>query len=548
MKIPQVHKLSRASQFSLLAIVILLGAVFFTVNSALQEQNSAGHASGGTNILLNPSFESGTASWNLYTQAPALGAFTITSSTHEDGAYAAQVTVLSPSTTAWQVQLREPNLPMQAGQTYTVTFWAKASSSRQIDSLVQNYLSPYQVYKEISPTITTSWQQYSYTFTAPETQSNVFVGFNFAQAIGVVWIDNVSYTSGGSAPTSTSVFQQSSAQSIANFVLWNASSQQQLLTMTNGMTLNLATLPTCLDISATTSPGTVGSVNFDYDSTANFEEANGPIYWFEDTDLANTPICYNYTIGTHTITATPYTQANESGTAGQPQSITFNVINSLPTPTLRPTPVPTAIPTRTPTVIPTSVPTAIPIPTDTPIPGSTVIAINVGLHGIGLGGDSANPGSQGNMSPLHPTRTIRADIYDTQNQLVMSQQGTVNFDGSSGRFKGTVDLGNGFTTGLYTVKVKTDQYLRGLVPGIQSISAGQTNTLPAVILVAGDINGDNAINIVDYNILIGCYSDLLPATDCTATNNGLADITDDGHVNQFDYNLFLRELTNIGGQ
>src|SRR5690348_17689587 len=44
--LPKLSKLSTASQLSLLAIVILLGAVFFTVNSALQEQtSSSSHAS-----------------------------------------------------------------------------------------------------------------------------------------------------------------------------------------------------------------------------------------------------------------------------------------------------------------------------------------------------------------------------------------------------------------------------------------------------------------------------------------------------------------------
>jgi hypothetical protein len=31
-------------------------------------------------------------------------------------------------------------------------------------------------------------------------------------------------------------------------------------------------------------------------------------------------------------------------------------------------------------------------------------------------------------------------------------------------------------------------------------------------------------------------------------NEVRADLTDDGNVNQFDYNLFIRELTNLGGQ
>jgi hypothetical protein len=56
------------------------------------------------------------------------------------------------------------------------------------------------------------------------------------------------------------------------------------------------------------------------------------------------------------------------------------------------------------------------------------------------------------------------------------------------------------------------------------------------------------INILDYNILMGCYSDLSPAINCPAGEEKRADITDDGAVNQFDYNLFLRELINRGGQ
>ena len=67
--------------------------------------------------------------------------------------------------------------------------------------------------------------------------------------------------------------------------------------------------------------------------------------------------------------------------------------------------------------------------------------------------------------------------------------------------------------------------------------------MPAVHLVTGDIKIDNALNILDYNILIGCYSDFAPAVSCTADLKEEADLTDDGQVNQFDYNLFLRDLS-----
>lgn len=231
-----------------------------------------------------------------------------------------------------------------------------------------------------------------------------------------------------------------------------------------------------------------------------------------------------------------------------------------PTPTKTPTPIPATsagpTPTKTPTPIqsgPTPSPTqpaatATYAPTPTHTPGSTAIVVTLALHGLGKGGDSVNPNAQGNMSPARPQRLVTVDVYNAQNQLVASKQGSVLFNATTGLFSGTINLGNTVTTGPHTIKVKSDQFLRGIVSGIQTLTSGQTKTLPKVTLVSGDINNDNQINIVDFNITLGCYSDFLPPANCNADNKAKADITDDGNVNQFDYNLFIRELTNLGGQ
>ncbi len=231
---------------------------------------------------------------------------------------------------------------------------------------------------------------------------------------------------------------------------------------------------------------------------------------------------------------------------------------STPYPTYTPyptqTPYPTAIPataTPFPTDVPTPtqfIPTNTPMPSPTPVPGNTIAKFSVFLHGIGKGGDSVNPNATGNLYPLHPQRDATIDIYDVQNQLVTSQQGKITYNLGNGNFEGSIDLGNQFTTGIYTVKVKTDHYLRGLFAGIQTITNGSTVTFPSTTLVNGDTNNDNQINIMDYNLIIGCYSDLLPAIDCDDYRKLQTDLNDDGDVNQFDYNLFIRELTNIGGQ
>ncbi|HVF69470.1 MAG TPA: dockerin type I domain-containing protein, partial [Xanthomonadales bacterium] len=171
------------------------------------------------------------------------------------------------------------------------------------------------------------------------------------------------------------------------------------------------------------------------------------------------------------------------------------------------------------------------------------------LHGLGKGGDSASPGSGGNANPQRPQRTVQIEVFNTQNQLVLSKTGQVSLDNALGNFKGIIDLGPTFPTGIYSVKVKSDQFLKSLVPGIQNITTGSTNLLTQTTLVTGDINNDNKMDILDYNTLIDCYSDITPARNCSdPAKKTSADITDDGGVNQFDYNLFLRELTNRAGE
>lgn len=220
-----------------------------------------------------------------------------------------------------------------------------------------------------------------------------------------------------------------------------------------------------------------------------------------------------------------------------------------PFPTLTPTPTfaPTVTGAPTATVVPiaTVIPTQTPIPTPTINPASTTLTFTVFMHGIGNSGDNANPtaSDMSNKAPLHPSRNVTVYVYDDQNNLATTKTGLITYSATTGTFKGTIDVGNQLQKGDYTVRIKESTHLRRLVPGIQQLTAQTNNNMPEVQMVAGDVNSDNAINILDYNLLVGCYSDLLPAVSCTDETKLTTDLNDNGSVNQFDYNLFLREIT-----
>lgn len=221
--------------------------------------------------------------------------------------------------------------------------------------------------------------------------------------------------------------------------------------------------------------------------------------------------------------------------------------SAMPSPTLilpSPTSLPTATLTPSATVTPTQAPTDTPTPTL--IAGVTSFAFDILLHGIGNGGDNANSSSKGNFDIDDEKAKVSIDIYDTQNTLVLNKTGELLFSSESGSFKGLVNMGTQLTSGSYTIKIKADKYLRASVPGLVNIKAGQTNRIPSVALIAGDINNDNLLNILDYNALAACYGESVKAQNCALST--IADLNRDSVVSIFDFNLFLRELSTNAGE
>ncbi|MBU4098052.1 hypothetical protein KJ980_00215, partial [Patescibacteria group bacterium] len=183
-------------------------------------------------------------------------------------------------------------------------------------------------------------------------------------------------------------------------------------------------------------------------------------------------------------------------------------------------------------------------------PATTFLDLTVYQHGIWKSGDNTNPdGTLSNKKPVHPTINADLELFNAENQLIGQGHGPLKYSSTSGNFKGIIGIyPNTFPSGNYYLKIKTGFHLKRLIPGILTITAGQTNTIPAATLVTGNSNNDNRLNILDYNLLLGCYSDLATATACDPNKKLATDLNDDSFVNQTDYNLFLREIATQSGE
>jgi hypothetical protein len=119
-----------------------------------------------------------------------------------------------------------------------------------------------------------------------------------------------------------------SGQHVTSFTLINADTDTDIGVLNGGDTLNMSSLPTAnLNIRANTSPATVGSVRFGYDTNANQQTETSAPYAFAGDNGAGDYGAWTPTYGSHTVTATPYTAAGGGGTAGTPLVVKFRVIN-----------------------------------------------------------------------------------------------------------------------------------------------------------------------------------------------------------------------------
>lgn len=282
------------------------------------------------------------------------------------------------------------------------------------------------------------------------------------------------------------------------------------------------------------------------------------------TSSVSTPIAFGP--NTVVLSAAPQDSPSENVLSTTiPASV--EIMTTSPNLTLTPTSTPSLTPTPTPTITPVLSPTSIPIPTLTPtttitatptpttIQTGTRVGIDAILNGVFFDcppGKDCIQDNNLNNNPKNPARDINVEIFDAGNNKITEQPGKIILDTNTGHFKGVVSFGN-LATGNYTIKITVKNFLKKRV-AISTLASGQLNQLQTIIPVIGDVNGDNKLDILDYNTIRDCvFSDnSLPTDNPNSKFNSQecknhperanTDLDDNGIVDLSDYNLYLRSL------
>lgn len=237
--------------------------------------------------------------------------------------------------------------------------------------------------------------------------------------------------------------------------------------------------------------------------------------------------------GNNWIWATDFATPNPGGTPTDD--------NSQPQATSTPTKTPTNPPSQTTaTTTPTTFPGTITPTTTTATPtlpqNQTSAVFQILLQGIGPDG-----GVRGfNPNPKRPTRTLNYEILNSKNEVIKSgnAQLTAKTYPQLIVYEGASPLGSILPQDLYTARVKFDNTLwKKLSTQLQ----GNTLNVSSQELVLGDINQDNALNLLDYNIILSCFGSK------TCSQKVLSDLDDNGVIDEKDLNIFYYGLAKQSG-
>lgn len=153
----------------------------------------------GDEMLTNGNYTNGLNGWYLEQHNGAQASATQSTVAPPGYTRSVRIQVTTPGTESWHVQWGQSGLTVEGGRVYTLSFWARANTTRSFTVAVAMAHDPWWgLGPWISVPLTTSWQRFEYTFIVSQSDSSARVLFSgMGLQTGTYWITGVSLRPGG---------------------------------------------------------------------------------------------------------------------------------------------------------------------------------------------------------------------------------------------------------------------------------------------------------------------------------------------------------------
>ncbi len=172
----------------------------YGTHAALASAWGASSTALGTEKMINGTFITNTASWNLEHNGTPLPVATVSAVPDGvGGTNVAKIILTSPGSANWSVQFNQGGRSVTGGAPYTLGFWAKADAAKTISVDLGMDHTPWgNLGFNTNLNLTTVWQYFEYTFLPNATDVDARINFSSMGLLtGIVWLGNISLKPGG---------------------------------------------------------------------------------------------------------------------------------------------------------------------------------------------------------------------------------------------------------------------------------------------------------------------------------------------------------------
>lgn len=146
-----------------------------------------------SNLIRNPGFENGVRYWDKAAAYPAQAALGLTSEEAHGGGYSLLAEISETGANAWDVQLSQGDLVVQAGTTYQVNFWGMSPDVQESFNAAILNTSNFDLIASEPVTLDKSWKLLKFEFTPPA-NATIALNLDLGDWAGSFYFDDFNLT------------------------------------------------------------------------------------------------------------------------------------------------------------------------------------------------------------------------------------------------------------------------------------------------------------------------------------------------------------------